>query len=221
MFIRYHFFLLFEYLSTPPWSRFLVLPLSQSVNSWLGSNFHPPSADMLLDRILYVGYSRSQFLVALWNDLGWSQALADSDSLSVGFFAFTILGGNFTSFPCGSKKVYWNIRPLKCFFPSISWITTIAWLACFLGIMSSPHLPNNEMTQVMVRTTPIDDCQGPQRWKDGQYTTHLFGSLCRGFILFLLVSSIIVILTVLFVFHMDLHIELFFTNVSGVEMVMV
>lgn len=77
------------------------------------------------------------------------------------------------------------------------------------------------MTQVMVRTTPIDDCQGPQRWKDGQYTTHLFGSLCRGFILFLLVSSIIVILTVLFVFHMDLHIELFFTNVSGVEMVMV
>ena len=116
MFIRYHFFLLFEYLSTPPWSRFLVLPLSQSVNSWLGSNFHPPSADMLLDRILYVGYSRSQFLVALWNDLGWSQALADSDSLSVVFFAFTILGGNFTSFPCGSKKVYWNIRPLKCFF---------------------------------------------------------------------------------------------------------
>ena len=149
MCIRTFFSLLLEYhqlynpIATEYFSliSFLRPPLVQKVNTWLGSNFHPQ---------LYVEYPRLQFLVALWNDLGWSQAVADS--LSVGCACTTL--GSLPVSRCRFNKVCWNIRRLGDFSPSISvWVsfvlklnTTIAWLACFfLGIMPLPHPPNNEM----------------------------------------------------------------------------
>ena len=154
MFIRYHFFLLFEYLSTPPWSRFLVLPLSQSVNSWLGSNFHPPSADMLLDRILYVGYSRSAIL---GSTLKWSWMISGTCWFWFSFswvFCLHDFGGKLYQFPLRIEESLLKYQTFEMFFFQASHELPLSrWLACFLGIMSSPHLPNNEMTQVMVRTT--------------------------------------------------------------------
>ena len=96
-----------------------------------------------------------------------------------------------------------EISDLKVTFPRISvWVSFVLKLKYHEIVSATSTKRDDETTQVMVRTTSIDDCQVLKDGFVGRRPKTSTGkppmclglhSLCRGFALFLLVSSIVIL----------------------------